>query len=54
MSSGVETSLIISVRAACHKFSDDRNSYRFLDFARNDKGGLPLNVFHISLTAQNA
>ncbi len=26
----------------------------FLDFARNDKGGLPDNVFHIILTAQNA
>jgi len=54
MSSGVETSLIIFVRAVCEKISEHRNSYGFLDFARNDKGGLPDNVFHIILTAQNA
>jgi len=54
MSSGVETSLIIFVRAVCEKISEHRNSYRFLDFARNDKGGLPDNVFHIILTPQNA
>jgi hypothetical protein len=49
-----ETSLIISVRAVCDKMSDNRNSHRFPDFARNDKGGLPDNVFHIIFTAQNA
>ena len=54
MSSGVETFPIISVRAVCEKTSEHRNSYRFLDFAGNDKGGLPDSVFHIILTAQNA
>ena len=54
MSSGVETSLIISVRVVCEKISEHRYSYRFLDFARNNKGGLPDSVFHIILTAQNA
>jgi len=54
MSSGVEASLIIPVRAVCEKISEYRNSYRFLDFAGNDKGGLPDSVFHIILTAQNA
>jgi hypothetical protein len=54
MPSEIETSLVISVRAACGNISDHRNSYRFLDFARNDKAGLPDNVFHIILTPQNA
>jgi len=52
MSSGVETSLIISVpTVGCMSFNNG-NIYRFLDFARNDRGGLPANVFRIILKTQ--
>ncbi len=34
------------------EFLYHRNSHRFLDFARNDKVGLPDHAFHINLTSQ--